>query len=186
MGEKGKRRGQIRKNIGEPSETSGGLGSGKGRRSLEKYLWYRQSMIPILVSCSDWSNVSRSFKITLLQFGKRLSKTRISSKQYKFLLRDFSLIPWLQEEPKNAFGQLQKEKEAFKISSFSCTLPWENYGHIYKAIDLYIDVQKAQQYNHTPTKSVIKPQNSTEESLLPGYYKDNSGWGKSVKMINYY
>ena len=54
---------------------------------------------------------------------------------------------------KYACDLLQKEKEVFKISSFSYTLLMINYGHIYKAIE------KARDYNKAPTKSVIKPQN---------------------------
>ena len=38
--------------------------------------------------------------------------------------------------------------------------PVINYGHIYKAIELYTDVQKVQYCNHAPhAKSVIKPKN---------------------------
>ena len=46
VGEKGKKTGSNRKNIGERSERRGILGSGDGRRSQESYLWCRLSMIP--------------------------------------------------------------------------------------------------------------------------------------------
>ena len=46
VGEKGKKTGSNRKNIGERSERRGILGRGDGRRSQESYLWCRLSMIP--------------------------------------------------------------------------------------------------------------------------------------------
>ena len=76
----------------------GGMGGGAWSHAFDAAVqWYQ-----ILVSSSDWSNVfmltysrccltvSRSFNMTLLQFGKRFSKTRILSKQYKFLYETFT------------------------------------------------------------------------------------------------
>ena len=92
-----------RKNSGARSEPSGYLGRRKGWRSLETCLWCSRSMIPDsgimlwLVQCLHVDRfvvlltVSRSFNITLLQFGKRFFKTWISSKQYKFLCEAFYL-----------------------------------------------------------------------------------------------
>ena len=80
------------------------------------------------------STVSRSFNITLLQLEKRFFKTQISSKQYKFLCETFRLFLGSKRSKKYAYDLLQKEKEAFKISSLY--FPVTNYGHIYKAIDL--------------------------------------------------
>ena len=47
----------------------------------------------------------------------------------------FSHTPWLQEKKKYACGLLKEEKDAFKISSFVCSLVI-NQGHIYKVIEL--------------------------------------------------
>ena len=58
---------------------------------------------------------SLSFNITLLQFGKRFFKARISSKQYKFLCEIFRLFLGSKKSKKYACDLLQKEKEAFKI-----------------------------------------------------------------------
>ena len=122
--------GSNRKNIGERSESSGGLREGESVAEPED-----KSLIPPLydapVSYSDWSNIllltdSRCcwqyralslFNITLLQFGKRIYKTRISSKQYKFVCEIFHLSLGSKKSKKYVCDLLQKEKEAFKISS---------------------------------------------------------------------
>ena len=64
------------------------------------------------------------FNITLLQLGKRFFKTRISSKQYKFLSGTFRIPLGFKKSKKYSCDLLQKEKEAFKIWSFSYTLLW--------------------------------------------------------------
>ena len=76
-------------------------------------------------------------------------------------LRGFSLVPRLQEEQKKyACDLLQKEEVAFKVwLELFLYSPFINYDHIYKAIDLWTDVQKVQYCNHTPTKSLTKPIN---------------------------
>ena len=136
LGEKGQILGQMEENIGERSEPSGCLGRGEGQRSLETCLWCRRSMIPDfgimlwLFKCLHVDRfavllrVSRYFNITLLQFAKRFFKTRISSKQYKFLCETFRLSLGSKKSKKYAWDLLQKEQEAFKISSFSYTLLW--------------------------------------------------------------
>ena len=141
-GGKRQKTGSIRKNIVEPSEPSGILGRGKGRRSLETCLWFQRSMIPDsgillrLVKCLHVGRfavlltVSRSFNITLLQFGKRFFKTLISNKQYKFFCETFRLSLGPEKSKKYACDLLEKEKESFKIWSYKLR-------HIYKAIDLY-------------------------------------------------
>ena len=128
--------GSNRKNSGARSEPSGYLGRGKGWRSLETCLWCSRSMIPDsgimlwLVQCLHVDRfvvlltVSRSFNITLLQFGKRFFKTWISSKQYKFLCEAFYLSLGSKKSKKYTCDLLQKEKEAFKIWSFSYTTLW--------------------------------------------------------------
>ena len=125
-----------RKNSGEQSEPSGYLGRRKGWRSLEACLWCSCFMIPDsgimlwLVQCLHVDRfvvllkVSRSFNITLLQFGKRFFKTWISSKQYKFLCEAFYLSLSSKKSKKYTCDLLQKEKEAFKIWSFSYTTLW--------------------------------------------------------------
>ena len=128
--------GTNRKNIGERSESSGGLREGESVAEQGD-----KSLIPPLydapVSYSDWSNIllltdSRCcwqyralslFNITLLQFGKRIYKTRISSKQYKFVCESFHLSLESKKSKKYACDLLQKEKEAFKISSLSTYKP---------------------------------------------------------------
>ena len=67
--------------------------------------------------------VSCSFNITLLQIGKRFVKTQISSKQYKFVCKTFGLSLDPKKSKKYACDLLQKEKEAFKISSLSTYKP---------------------------------------------------------------
>ena len=64
------------------------------------------------------------FNITLLQLGERFFKTRISSKQYKFLPGTFRIPLGFKKSKKYSSDLLQKEKEAFKIWSFSYTLLW--------------------------------------------------------------
>ena len=60
-------------------------------------------------------------------------------------LRDFSLIPRLQEEQTICLWSVQKEKEAFKIYS-----PVTNYGHILILIQSdWLVHWKAQHYNQT-------------------------------------
>ena len=122
---KGKIRGQIRK-----IELHGILGRGNGQRSLESsmipdcgvYLWLVKFLhvdrFAVLLT------VSRSFNITLLQFGKRFFKTQVSSKQYKFVCETFHLSLGSKKSKKYAYDLLQKEKEVFKIWSFSCTILW--------------------------------------------------------------
>ena len=119
-----------RKNIGKRSEPSVFLGRGKGRRSLETCLWRHCSMIPYsgimlwLVKCLHHDSfavlltVSHSFNITLLQFRKK-DLTWISSKQHKFLCETFGLSLGFKNGKKYSCDLLQKEKEEFKISSFS-------------------------------------------------------------------
>ena len=63
-----------------------------------------------------------SFNITHLQFGKRYFKTRILSKQYKFLYVDFSLIPRLQEEQKICLWSVSKKKKKKKHSKYGAFL----------------------------------------------------------------
>ena len=100
--------------IGEKREPSGGLGKGKGRRSLETCLWCRRSMIPDsgimlwLVKCLHVDRfavlltVSRSFSVTLRpDSGKDFLKYGFLSEQaIQISLRYFSLVPLLQEEQK--------------------------------------------------------------------------------------
>ena len=112
---KGKKRATGKK-IGELSGPSGGLGRGKGQRSLETCLWFRRFMIPdsgIMLWLVKWLHVdrfvvlltvSRSFTFTLLLFAKRFRARKQIS------LRDFSLLPRHQEEQKCACDSLQKEK----------------------------------------------------------------------------
>ena len=66
--------------------------------------------------------VSCSFNITLIQFGERFFKTRISSIQYKFLCKTFRLS---HGSKKSKNMPVIKEKEAFKIWSFSYTPLWQ-------------------------------------------------------------
>ena len=135
-GGKAKKRGQIGKiSASEASGAvswGGGMGGGAWSHAFDAAVqWYQ-----ILVSSSDWSNVfmltysrccltvSRSFNMTLLQFGKRFSKTRILSKQYKFLCDPFHLSLGSKKSKKYACDLLQKEKEVFKIWKFSYTILW--------------------------------------------------------------
>ena len=129
--------GSNRKYIGERSESGSGLREGGSTAELGD-----KPLIPPLydepVSYSDWSNIllltdSRCcgwqyralslFNITFLQFGKRIYKTRISSKQYKFVCEIFHLSLGSKKSKKYACDLLQKEKEAFKISSLSTYKP---------------------------------------------------------------
>ena len=128
--------GSNRKNSRERSELSGCLGRGKGWRSLETCIWCSRSMIPDsgimlwLVQCLHVDRfvvlltVSCTFNITPLQFRKRFFKTRISSKQYKFLCEAFHLSLGSKKSKKYTCDLLQKEQEAFKIWSFSYIILW--------------------------------------------------------------
>ena len=133
---KRQQRGSNRKNSGEWRELSGCLGRGKGWRSLETCLWCSRSMIPdsgIMLWLVQFLHVDRfvvlltvscSFNITLLQFRKRFFKTRISSKQYKFLCETFQLSLSSKKSKKYTCDLLHQEQEAFKIWSFSYTILW--------------------------------------------------------------
>ena len=54
--------------------------------------------------------------------GKRFFKTWISSKQHKFLCETFGLSLGLKNGKKYSCDLLQKEKEAYRMCSFSYTL----------------------------------------------------------------
>ena len=128
--------GSNRKNSSEQSEPSGCLGRGKGWWSLETCFWCHHSMIPdsgVMLWLVQYLHVdrfvvlltvSRSFNIMLLQFGKRFFKTQISSKQHKFLCETFHLSLGSKKSKKYTCDLLQKEKEAFKIWSFSYIILW--------------------------------------------------------------
>ena len=100
------------------------------------------------VSCSDWWNVfmltdSRCcwqyrahFNIILLQLGKRFFKTRISSKQYKFLSGTFRISLGFKKSKKYSCDLLQKEKRSTQNMELFLYSPVINYGNIYKATDL--------------------------------------------------
>ena len=103
--------------------------------------------------------VSCSFNVTILLIRKRFLKTRILSNQYKFLCKTFRLSLGSKKRKNYACDWLQKEKLSIQNIKLLLYSPVINYGHIYKAIHLCTDVQKAQRYNHAPTKSVIKPPN---------------------------
>ena len=61
-------------------------------------------------------------------------QTQISNKQYQFFCETFHISLGFIKSKKYVYGLLQKEKEAFKISS-SLHSTVINYGHIYKAIE---------------------------------------------------
>ena len=134
-GKKGKTRGQIGEiSASEASQAvswGGGKGGGAWRHAFDAAVpWYQ-----ILVSCSDWSNVFMLTdwgdvdSIALFQYHaptirEKIFKTRILSKQYKFHCKTFRLSFGPKKSKKYACDLLRKEKEAFKIWSFSYTLPW--------------------------------------------------------------
>ena len=68
------------------------------------------------------------FSIALFQYhtptiqGKRFFKTWISSKQHKFLCETFGLSLGFKKGKKYSCDLLQKEKEAYRMCSFSYTL----------------------------------------------------------------
>ena len=92
-------------------------------------------------------------------YNSAILKTRISSKQYKFLCETFRLSLGSKKSKKYACNRLQKEKLNIQNIELSCEPGLINDGHIYKAIDLQTDVQKARHCKHAPTKSAIKPKN---------------------------
>ena len=65
-------------------------------------------------------------------------KTRILSKQYKFLCKTFRLSLGYKKskKKKKACDPLQKEKLSFQNIELFVYFPVINYGHIYKAVDL--------------------------------------------------
>ena len=86
------------------------------------------------------------FNITLLQFGKRVFETRISSKQYhnNFFQRHFA-NPSAPRRAKNMpVICCKKKRKHSKYGAFLQYSPVINYGHICKAIDLQTEVQKVQ------------------------------------------
>ena len=133
---------------------------------LAFHAWYQ-----ILVSCSDWANVfmltdsrccwqCRAFSISFsYNSEKRFLKTRISGYQYKFPCETFRLFLGSKKSKKYACNRLQKEKLSIQNIELSGDPGLVNDGHIYKAIDLQTDVQKAHHYKHASTKSAIKPKN---------------------------
>jgi len=127
--------------------------------------WYQ-----ILVSCSDWSNVfmltnsrscwkyralsiSRSYTIREKIFQNTDFEQAIQSN----LCETFCLSLGFKNSKKYGCDLLQKEKEAFKILSFSYTLPCDKLRSNLWSDWLINRFQKAQHYNDAPTKNVIKP-----------------------------
>ena len=68
--------------------------------------------------------------------GKRFLKTRISSKQYKYLCETFRLSLNSKKSKNTPVICCKKKKEHPKYVDFFLYSPVVNYGHIYKAIDL--------------------------------------------------
>ena len=122
------------------------LGRGKGRRGLETCLWCcHHSMTPgsdimlwlvKMSQCWQIRGAVDRWNTMLFQYrnASMCFQTRISSKQYKFLCKTFQISLGSKKSKKYVYGLLQKEKEAFKISSFLHS-PVINYGRIYKTIE---------------------------------------------------
>ena len=104
VGEKGKKRGQIGKIwASEASQVvswGGRKGGGARRQPLMPPFHDTRSRYHALIGPKKCLHVDRfavlltvscSFNITLIQFGERFFKTRISSTQYKFLCETFRL-----------------------------------------------------------------------------------------------